>query len=76
MPALLILRGLRRRAQRDRLTLDRLVRGVFIPLGEREGREIALGLVGRFWTPSAGGVVRPLAAVAREAMRWTGTRPV
>jgi len=140
--ALLNLRGLRRPAQRDRLTLDRLVRGVFIPLGEREGREIALGLVRRFWTPSGGRVtvtpeefkrfatpgharavwsfviepvgpeatrlatetrvacvdaasrrrfrlywvvVRPfsglirsamLAAVAREAMRRTGTRPV
>lgn len=54
--ALLILRGLRRPAQRDRLTLDRLARGAFIPLGEREGREIALGLVGRFWTPSGGRV--------------------
>ena len=54
--ALLILRGLRRPAQRDRLTLDRVVRGVFIPVGEREGSEIALGLVGRFWTASGGRV--------------------
>src|SRR5215469_2953924 len=52
--ALLLLRGLRRPGQRVRLTLDRLVLGVFIPLGERPGREIALGLVGRFWTPSGG----------------------
>lgn len=52
--ALLVLRGLRRPAQTDRLTLDRLIRGGFIPLGERDGREIALGLVGRFWTPSGG----------------------
>ena len=52
--ALLILRGLRRPGHTDRLTLDRVVRGVFIPLGERPGREIALGLIGRFWTPSGG----------------------
>ena len=52
--ALLMLRGLRRPGRRDRLTLDRLVLGGFIPLGERLGREIAFGLVGRFWTPSGG----------------------
>ena len=58
--ALLMLRGLRRPTQTDRLTLDRLVRGAFIPLGERVGREIALGVVGRFWIPSGGRVtVRP-----------------
>ena len=54
--ALLVLRGLRRPASADRLTLDRLVAGAFIPLGERGGREIALGLVGRFWLPSGGRV--------------------
>ena len=43
-----------------RLTLERLVDGAFIRLGERPGREVALGLVGRFWTPSGGRVkVRP-----------------
>jgi hypothetical protein len=52
--ALLMLRGLRRPGHAERLTLDRLIAGGFIPLGERAGREIALGLVGRFWTPSGG----------------------
>ena len=65
--ALLILRGLRRPAQRDRVTLDRLVQGVFIPLGERPGREIALGLVGRFWTPSGG----RLTLSPDEFTRWS-----
>ena len=54
--ALLMLRGLRRPAHAHRLTLDRLIAGGFIPLGERPGREIALGLVGRFWLPSGGRV--------------------
>src|SRR5439155_292666 len=37
-----------------------LVDGGFLRLGEREGREVALGLVGRFWMPSGGRVkVRP-----------------
>src|SRR5205823_229195 len=46
---LLVVRGLRRPARAHRLTLERLVEGGFIPLGERAGREVALGLVGRFW---------------------------
>jgi len=54
--ALLMLRGLPRPGQARRLTLDRLVAGGFIPLAERAGREIALGLVGRFWLPSGGRV--------------------
>src|SRR2546429_1227531 len=54
--ALLALRGLRRPAQAQRLTFERLVQGGFIPLGERAGREVALGLVGRFWLPSGGRV--------------------
>jgi hypothetical protein len=59
--ALLALRGLRRPGSASRrLTLDRLVDGGFIALGERAGREFALGLVGRFWMPSGGRVkVRP-----------------
>src|SRR2546427_6406679 len=58
--ALLALRGLRRPAQVHRLTLDRLVAGVFLRLGEREGREVALRLVGCFWVPSGGRAeVRP-----------------
>ena len=51
---LLMLRGLRRPGHAEALTLDRLIAGGFIPLGTRAGHEIALGLVGRFWTPSGG----------------------
>ena len=54
--ALLALRGLRRPGRVQRLTLERLVEGGFIRLGERAGCEIALGLVGRFWLPSGGRV--------------------
>jgi hypothetical protein len=55
--ALLVLRGLRRPgAARPPLTLATLDRAGFVPLGERPGREIAFGLVGRFWTPSGGRV--------------------
>ena len=72
--ALLILRGLRRPAQRDRLTLDRLVRGVFISLGERRWRFRLYWLAVR---PFSALIRRAmLAAVAREATRRTATRPV
>jgi hypothetical protein len=54
--ALLVLRGLRWPGRVQRLTLERLIEGGFIPLGERAGREVALGLVGRFWLPSGGRV--------------------
>jgi hypothetical protein len=54
---LLTLRGLRRPGvARRRLTLAGLADAGFVPLGERPGREIAFGLVGRFWTPSGGRV--------------------
>jgi hypothetical protein len=51
--ALLFLRGLGGR-RREALTLDRLLERGFVLLDERPGRELALGLVGRFWTPSGG----------------------
>jgi hypothetical protein len=51
---LLTLRGLRRPGTRRRLTLAALPGAGFVPLGERVGREVAFGLVGRFWTPSGG----------------------
>ncbi len=35
-------------------TRESLLRGGFVLLGEREGEEMLLGLVGRFWTPSGG----------------------
>ena len=54
--ALLTLRGLRRPGTRRRLTLATLPGSGFVPLGERPGREVAFGLVGRFWTPSGGRV--------------------
>jgi hypothetical protein len=52
--ALLMLRGLRRPRATRRLTLATLPDAGFVPLGERAGREIAFGLVGRFWTLSGG----------------------
>ena len=54
--ALLTLRGLRRPGATRRLTLAALADAGFVPLGERSGREIAFGLVGRFWSPSGGRV--------------------
>jgi hypothetical protein len=55
--ARLTVRGLRRPGATRRLTLDTLARTGFVPLAERPGREVAFGLVGRFWTPSGGRVV-------------------
>ena len=77
--ALLALRGLRRPRGGQRLTLDRLVRGGFIPLGERAGREVALGLIGRFWLPSGGRVTataeefRHVVRPAHAKVVWTFT---
>ena len=49
---LLRLRGLGAR----RLTLGDVTRSGFVMLGERAGCELALGIAGRFWTPSGGRV--------------------
>ena len=74
---LLMLRGLRRPTEARRLTLDRLIAGGFIVLGERAGREIALGLIGRFWTPSGGrvrvtpGAFRAFASRGNAKAVWT-----
>jgi len=53
--ALLFLRGVpavlaRRARPAGPLTLETMRRRSFVLLGERDGREIALGIVGRFWT--------------------------
>jgi hypothetical protein len=61
---LLALRGLRAPWSARPLTLASLPRAGFIPLAEEPGRELALGLVGRFWTLSGGRI-----AVAPEAFR-------
>lgn len=53
---LLILRGLRRPGSARKLTLATLPAAGFLPLGEDPGREVAFGLVGRFWTLSGGRV--------------------
>lgn len=56
--ALLTLRGLPRLFQSGRpaagrtMTLDDFVKGGFVLLGENPPREILLGLVGQFWTPT------------------------
>lgn len=63
--ALLALRGIPAALIRPRpprshepLTLERITERGFALLGERPGRELALGVVGRFWTPT--GHVVPL----------------
>ena len=74
---LLALRGLRRPGRVPRLTLERLAAGGFILLGERPGRELALGLAGRFWRPSGGRVrltadeFRPFAEPGYAKVVWT-----
>ena len=50
-----IVRGRRRRSSGP-LTLATLGARDFVPLGERAPHEVAIGVVGRFWTPT-GGVV-------------------
>ncbi|MBI4635527.1 MAG: hypothetical protein HY727_04170 [Candidatus Rokubacteria bacterium] len=56
---LILLRGLpsalsgpRRRRPRGPVTLERLLESGFVLLGERAGRELALGIAGRFWRPA------------------------
>jgi hypothetical protein len=44
----------RRRQPLERLTLDDLLAGGFVWLGEEPGREFVLGLVGTFWKPRGG----------------------
>jgi hypothetical protein len=44
------LRRPRDRRRRGPVTLERMLEGGFVLLGERPGRELALGVVGRFWT--------------------------
>jgi hypothetical protein len=45
-----VLRRPRDRGPRGPVTLDRMLEGGFVLLGERPERELALGVVGRFWT--------------------------
>ncbi len=52
-----LLPWLRGRGRSRRLTIDSLVSFGFVLLEEDPGREIVLGLVGRFWRPS-GGLIR------------------
>ena len=76
---LLTLRGLRRPGATRRLTLATLPEAGFLLLGERPGREIAFGLVGRFWTPSGGRVrvppaeFRDFARPGHAKVMWTFT---
>ena len=43
-------RGFRRSRARVPLTLERVLQSGFVLLGERPGHELALGVVGKFWT--------------------------
>ncbi len=49
---LLALRGLRRPSRKTTVTLADCIEGGFIPLGEERPRELLLGLIGKFWTPT------------------------
>jgi hypothetical protein len=53
--------------RRPRLTLDDVQRAGFVLLGEQPGREIVLGVVGRFWQPGSG-IER---VQAREFVEWS-----
>jgi hypothetical protein len=52
LPVLLLDPSSRSREGRLGLTLEALLDGGFVLLGERPNEELLLGLVGRFWTPS------------------------
>ena len=52
LPVLLLDPSNRSREGRLGLTLEALLDGGFVLLGERPNEELLLGLVGRFWTPS------------------------
>jgi len=64
------LAGRHRRRSRGPLTLEAMTAGGFALLGERPGRELALGVVGRFWTLT--GQVIPLDGEAFRAFDRTG----
>jgi len=57
--ALLALRGL---GPPPRLTLDALLANGFAALAEQPGREIVMGLAGRFWRPAGGRIATDAAA--------------
>src|SRR5574341_2476035 len=57
--ALFLIRGLG--VARGPLTLERMRREGFVLLDEDPPREVVLGVVGRFWTPSGGRVTIPAA---------------
>jgi hypothetical protein len=72
---LLMLRGLRRPGAARKLTLAALPATGFLPLAEEPGREVAFGLVGRFWTLS-GGRVRVTPGEFRDFARPGYTKAV
>jgi hypothetical protein len=69
LPSALAGRRHRTRAH-EPLTLERMASRGFTWLGERPGRELALGVVGRFWTPT--GQVIPLDGEAFRAFECPG----
>lgn len=60
----------RRSGGRPALTLDGLIEVGFVPLGERPGEEIVLGLVGKFWRPK--GSLRAVDAAGFRALEEPG----
>lgn len=70
---LLFLRGYGRRARRpesDVSLADRLAHVGFVKLGERAGRELVFGIVGRFWMPS--GELRRVSAAEFQRFEQDG----
>jgi hypothetical protein len=70
---LMTLRGYGRRVRRPAVPVGlvaSLAGSGFVALGGRPGRELAFGLVGKFWTPSGG--LLPVAAADFEAFRGDG----
>jgi hypothetical protein len=67
---LLALRGLARPSRKATLTLADVIEGGFIPLVEDRPRELLLGLVGKFWTPT--GCVQHLDAAGFRSFAQPG----
>ncbi len=61
LPAVLLRRSLP--AGRSGPVLDAMVKSGFALLGEREPEEVAVGVAGRFWLPTAGDSIRSVAGL-------------
>jgi len=67
---LLVLRGLSRPSRKTTLTLANFIESGFVFLGEEPPRELLLGVVGKFWTPT--GCVQRLDAAGFRSFAQPG----